>query len=205
MSLKEFETYIKTTFNQQKSATVNIKLPLSQSEIDYIQKYEIIPIDNITIENSVQHRFMDAYIERGHKETEEEIGQETIEFLDKPLEFLIINIEEFIYIETIWFKNLGIDAISLELDDVFKTYDVMLGLKQPKKKEKQIKQYLNEQMSVSPTTFDLLFNQNEGIWEINLTLNDIYNFKSDFTIGEAYLFIYEFLFNLAVIIEEENN
>lgn len=176
------------------------KGPIFEEEKAYLEKHELISID-ISVEENTSTRFNNAYIERSDKETEEMIAVESADFLKEPLEYLKKHKNEFIYIESEWFELSGADAVSLEADDVFGNYDVMLGLKLQKKFEKVIRLYLNDHLNGNEKRFDLLFNQDDGLWNLNFALDDLPGFKEDSTIGEAYSLIYRFLFTLAAVAE----
>lgn len=140
--------------------------------------------------------FSDAYIERCNKESEEVISIENPDFFNQSLDFLKRNKNEFIYIESPSFDSIGVDAISLELDDVFGTYDVMLGLKLPKKYQTRLKEQLNSHLSGEEPKFDLMFNGDDGLWDVNFTLNYVNGYTEELSIGDACSMIYDFLFTI---------
>ncbi|MDR6123187.1 hypothetical protein QFZ87_002784 [Bacillus sp. SLBN-46] len=140
--------------------------------------------------------FSDAYIERCDKETENMIKVETGTFLTQPLTYLKKNNNEFIYLESNWFEAIRVEAVSLEVDDVFGTYDVMLGLKLQKKFDKTLKEHLNTTLHGNEAKFDLMFSQDDGLWNLNFALNYVEGFKEDMTLNEAFQVIYQFLNNL---------
>ncbi len=148
-------------------------------------------------------RFADAYIERGDKETEEFLGEEPASFLKKPISYFKERKNEFLYMESEWFDLVGVDAVSFENDDVFGTYDVMLGLKLQKKHATAIKEYLDENIHGEGAGYDLMFDGNEGLWSLNFPLNGLGGYQEDLTIGEAYRMIYGVLFRLAESIENK--
>jgi len=111
-------------------------------------------------------------------------------------------IEEFMYLESPWFEMIGVDAISFEADSVFGNYDVMLGLKLPKKTEKSIKAFFLSHFHHEEASLDLMFNQNDGLWELNFALNDLAIYQAEWTIREAYTAIYQLLFLLVEEVEE---
>ncbi len=147
--------------------------------------------------------FTDAYIERCDKETENLIRNESPDFLSQPLVYLHKHKNEFIYLESKWFEGIKVDAVSLELDDVFKTYDVMLGLKLQKKFDKKIKEFLNLNLQGEGAKFDLMFIGEDGLWNLNFALNDVEGFEENMSIGEGYQLIYQFLLNLAERVKQE--
>jgi hypothetical protein len=173
---------------------------LFQEEKEYLEKHQF-DVHTYVLKES-DKRFSDAYIERCDKESENLIANESDSFLKQPLSFLKKNKNEFIYIESNWFDLIGVDAVSLEVDDVFGTYDVMLGLKLQKKLDKKLREYLADELqSEDELKFDLMFNGDEGIWSLNFALNNAEGFKEEMSIGEAYQLIYHFLFKLVEAVE----
>jgi hypothetical protein len=208
MIKKELKKYIEQQLNENQvsNKTEPTQIKLYQEEKNYLEKHSSVKgelAQNVTIiEMDSLSRFMnDVYIERCNKETEEFIAEESASFLDQPIQYFLEHIDEFMYLESPWFAIIGVDAISFEVDSVFKSYDVMLGLKLQKKFASQIKTYLSSTLQGEEARFSTMFDANEGIWNLNFTLNDLASFKSDWTIREAYSAIYHFLFNLGENIE----
>lgn len=154
-------------------------------------------------EKKPESRFLEVYIERSLKETDELVSTETGSFLEKPLHDLKENMSEFIYVESKWFDVIGIDAISLEVDDVFGTYEAMFGLKLKKNEETKIRDYVSENKLGETIKYNLLFNQQDGLWDMNLTLDHIKGFDEKMTFGEVLCFIYKYLFRLVLQIEQK--
>ncbi|WP_077213324.1 branched-chain amino acid aminotransferase [Bacillus dakarensis] len=140
--------------------------------------------------------FNNSYIERSNKETEEKISSESADFLEKSIQYLKKEMNEFIYIEDELFDKIGVDGVSLEVDDLFHTYDVMLGLKLPKKQENTIRTYLNNALKGEDIKFDLMFDGQDGLWNLNFTLDYVDGFREDMSILEAYRAIYQLLSSL---------
>jgi hypothetical protein len=141
-------------------------------------------------------QFTDVYIERCSKESETMISNETVEFLSHPLVYLKEHKEEFIYLESNTFEQIRVDAVSIEADDVFGTYDVMLGLKLQKKVEKMLKEKLETSLLGEGAKFDLIFSQDDGLWNLNFALDYVDGFQENITFGEAFQLIYQFLSDL---------
>jgi len=176
-------------------------------EYDYIKRHQLLSEDKESsvsfVEQESLSRFQhNVYIERGNKETEEVIAEESSAFLEQPIKYFKDHIDEFMYMESPWFNMIGVDAISFEADSAFGNYDVMLGLKQPKKSEKWLKSFLKESLQDEEATFDLMFSANDGLWDLNFSLNDLNTFKEDWTILQAYDAIYELIFKLVEKVEE---
>jgi hypothetical protein len=146
--------------------------------------------------------FSNAYIERGEKESEQTISQEDAAFLNHSIDYLKTHKKEFLYLESQSLDQIRVDAISLEADDVFGTYDVMLGLKLQKKYEKAIKTYLQDSLKGDGPKFDLIFNSQEGLWDVNFALNFVEGFEENIPLREAYQLIYDFLFRLVETVKE---
>jgi hypothetical protein len=176
-------------------------LELFKEEKDYLLKHGLIEEDTDLVEKSPELRFLDAYIERSNKESEEVIGEEGHTFLEQPLDYLKKHMNEFIYLESNWFEIIGVDAVSLEVDDLFGTYDVMLGLKIQKKFEPSIRMFLKDHLG-DEEKFDLMFSLDDGLWNLNFDLDSVEGYSETITVGEAFRLIYQFLFRLAEAVEE---
>ncbi|MEH6908178.1 MULTISPECIES: branched-chain amino acid aminotransferase [Neobacillus] len=192
------QQYILEQQSIQKSET----LTLFKEEKEYLEKNRLS--DNLQLsEKDPSIRFSDAYIERCDKETENMIKNESSSFLAQRLDYLKKHKNEFVYLESNWFDLIGVEAVSVEADDVFETYDVMLGLKLQKKFEKVLKDHLNSQLYGDEAKFDLMFSLEDGLWNLNFALNYVEGFNEDITIGEAFQLIYRFLFQLVEAVEGE--
>jgi hypothetical protein len=188
------QTKIKNYFSEEKTASF-------KEEIEYARKHQIINESSMIKEMDPVSRFSDAYIERSDKETEEFLGEESALFLNQPILYLKKHLNEFIYIESDCFPMIHAESICLEVDDIFRTYEVMLGLKLQKKYEKVIKAFLEQEL-IGEIKVSLLFNQTDGLWDFNFALNNLEGFQEDLTIGEVLVLIYRFLFKLAEAVEE---
>jgi hypothetical protein len=205
MLSKQIKEYIEKTLTIAKEGHGQ-QIEIFQEEKDFAEKHQFISLESLgdiaIIERKPEGRFTDAYIERSDKETEEFLGKEDASFLEKPLSYLKHNKKEFLYVESPWFEMLGVDAVSLEVDDVFGTYDVMLGLKLKKNLQPRIKEYLNNELKGDDQKFDLMFSPDEGLWNLNFTLDCVKGFQEDISLGKAYVLIYRFLFKLVESVEE---
>lgn len=196
---KRMKRYISSKWSEeQKNATVEIY----REEKEYIQKHELIPNDVTLIEKDPTTRFQDASIERCNKETEETLAKESFAFLKQPIDYLNKHKNEFIFLESNSLEIIGVDAIVLELSDVFGTYDVMLGLQLQKKFEISLKENLRKELQGEEARFELIFNQTDGLWDLNFPLNHVDGFKEEMSLEEAFRLIYRFIFNLVEKVEE---
>ncbi len=180
------------------------QIELFEEEKEYLEHHHLLPEDSKIVGlkiDSPTTRFSDAYIERSQKETDEMITSESASFLDQPITYLKDNKAEFIYIESKWFDIIRIDAISLEVDDVFGTYDAMFGLKLKKNEETTIREYVKENIVSEEAKYNLMFNQQDGLWDVNLTLDQINGFTETISIGGVLRLVYKFLFKLVEKVE----
>ncbi|BDH61929.1 hypothetical protein MTP04_20590 [Lysinibacillus sp. PLM2] len=144
------------------------------------------------------------YIERCNKETEEVISQEAASFLTTPVKHLKQNLNEFLYIESSTFETIKTNAITLELDDVFKTYMVLLGFKVQKKHSVIIKEYLENNLhGQGIKNYSAMFSNEDGLWDLNIPLDFMENFNEEQTISEAIEITYNFLLGLTQTIEQQ--
>lgn len=180
------------------------QIALYQEEKEYIEKYKLISDDVTLIEKDPTTRFLEAYIERCDKETEETLSKESFSFLEHPIDYLQKHKNEFLYLESNWLELIGVDAIAFEVNDVFGTYDVMVGLKLKKKFEATLKENLRKELLGDEAKFELMFNQGDGLWDLNFALNYVEGFKEEMSLEEAYRLIYRFLFKLVERTEERS-
>lgn len=149
--------------------------------------------------------FSEAYIERCNKDTETMIANESSNFLNQPLTYLKDHKNEFIYVESILFEEIGVEGVSLEVDDVFGTYDVMLGLKLQKKFEKMLKDQLNHSLQGDEAKFDILFSHDDGLWDLNFALNYVDGYRENISLHEALQLIHQFLSTLVHTIKQTSS
>ncbi|MFJ5762099.1 branched-chain amino acid aminotransferase [Neobacillus sp. NPDC093182] len=145
------------------------------------------------MEIKLNSSFNEAYIERCSKETETMIANESASFLTKPITYLKEHKREFIYVESALFEEIGVEGVSIEVDDVFGTYDVMLGLKLQKKFEKMLKEQLNHSLQGDEAKFDLMFSHDDGLWDLNFALNYVDAYRENLSIHESLQLIHQFL------------
>lgn len=177
------------------------KLELFKDEIEFANEHQLIPDGIEVVEKDEQSRWTNAYIERTEKDTVALVLVETLPFLNEPISFLKTHQKEFVYVESFSFDLLGIDAISLEVDDVFGTYTAMLGLKLQKKYEVQIKTYLDTHLSGTEGKYSVAFSEKDGLWDINFALSYAQGFKEEMTLKEAIELTYAFIFTLVKSLE----
>ncbi len=191
------EQYITEAFAQDAE-----KIELLSIEKNYAEKHDLIPAQVKVIEKPANSRFENAYLERCAKATVDLLLVETPNFLDDQIEHFKKRPEEFLYLESPLFSILGVDAVSLELDDVFGTYTAMFGLKLQKKFGPLIKAYLDTHLTGEEGKYSVAFSEKDGLWDMNFALSYAKGFAEDMTIREAYNLIYAFIFTLLEEVEE---
>lgn len=168
-------------------------------EMEYLLQNDLKSPEGLTIID-FKTALSQAVVERCDKETEELIADGHA-ILDEPVRYLKENSEHFVYLEAECFDRVGVDGVSLEMNDVFQTYGALLGLKLQKKFGPEIKQILAETLTNGEDSYELLFNGEDGLWDLNLTLNDMRGFSEEATLLEAYEMVYQFIFFLRFTIE----
>jgi len=88
------------------------------------------------------------------------------------------------------------ESFILEVDSVFKSYELLLGLQLQKKFEKDIRSFIEDALEGDNIRYSLMFNGQEGLWEVNLPLEKINGFNKEMTVSEAIKLAYLFLFDL---------
>lgn len=147
--------------------------------------------------------FTNITIERCDKETEELITKEDVSVLQTPLKQLKEKRNEFLYVESPTFEQVKVEAISLELDDVFETYMALLGLKVQKKHTATIKTFLKDNLHGEFVNSSAMFSGEDGLWDLNIPLDCMEGFIEDMTIEEALTFTCNFLHSLVESIEQQ--
>lgn len=199
MLQSNIQTYIEKEMNVQGQS-----LSLYQEEKEYALQKELVPQNLMIEEKEASSRFKDSYIERVDKETDELIAEESpLSFLDTPLSYVKEHRSEFLYVESKWFEFIKLDGCSFEVDDVFGTYKVLTGLHMQKKFGSLLKQFFAKELNESPTSVQLLFNDKDGLWDVNIELDAIKEFNEKMSIGEALVLTYRFFFYLVEYIENE--
>ena len=199
MLQSNIQTYIEKEMNVQGQS-----LSLYQEEKEYALQKELVPQNLMIEEKEASLRFKDSYIERVDKESDELIAEESpLSFLDTPISYLKEHRSEFLYIESKWFEFIKLDGCSFEVDDVFGTYKVLTGLHMQKKFGSLLKQFFAKELNESLTSVQLLFNDKDGLWDVNIELDAIKEFNEKMSIGEALVLTYRFFFHLVEYVENE--
>lgn len=199
---KRMKQYISSLMSEEQQATPSFEI--YQEEKEYMEEHELISNDVTLIEKDPTTRFQDAYIEKCDKNTEETLSEESFAFLEQPIDYLQKHKNEFLYLESKWLEIIGVDAITLELSDLFGTYDVMVGLQLQKKFEISLKENLRKELHGDEARFELIFNQTDGLFDLNFALNYVNGFKEKMSLEEAFRLIYRFLFKLVERMEERS-
>ncbi|KRD82009.1 hypothetical protein ASE51_23525 [Bacillus sp. Root147] len=199
MLQSNIQTYIEKEMNVQGQS-----LSLYQEEKEYALQKELVPQNLMIEEKEASLRFKDSYVERVDKETDELIAEESpLSFLDTPISYFKEHRSEFLYVESNWFEFIKLDGCSFEVDDVFGTYKVLTGLHMQKKFGSLLKQFFAKELNESSTSFQLLFNDKDGLWDVNIELDAIKEFNEKMSIGEVLVLTYRFFFHLVEYVENE--
>lgn len=190
MLKKQMEQFITNSMSES-------KLPLFDFEEEYAKKHNLLSSDETIVEKT----FFTDVLERCNKETEELEAVETPAFLKKSITYLKEQPNEFVYVESTLFELIRVDAVALELDNIFKTYSALFGLKLQKKFGDAIKTYLKANLR-EDAKFSVMFSGEDGLWEMNIALDDMEGFNEAQSFEESFKMIYRFAFKLLEAIEE---
>lgn len=141
-------------------------------------------------------------IERCLKETEDVIKEENESFMNEHASYFSKNVDEFLYVESEAFETIGVDGIAFEMDDVFETHTVLFGLKVQKKWGSFLKEYLDKHVGSNP--FSAMFSDKDGLWDVNIPLDQLDGFQKEMSITDAMDLTYRFIFKLLEAIEAAN-
>ncbi|MFC4354626.1 hypothetical protein ACFO0S_05965 [Chryseomicrobium palamuruense] len=122
------------------------------------------------------------------KETDEPVKLEDESFLAEPLSILKTQIENYLYVSKPHYADWKVEGYVLELDDIFRFYNLLVGLYIPKSKLAAVDEVLQSMWTNPDFNYALTYEANEGIAELNIPINYVKNFNEHATIGETILF-----------------
>ncbi|WP_332649060.1 hypothetical protein [Lysinibacillus sp. 54212] len=135
-----------------------------------------------------------------HKESEELISVGDVSLLNTSVQYVEEHPEQFLYIEASPFNEIKIDALVLEFDEAFKKPMALFGLKLQKKFGPAIQAYLKQELT-EDAIFGAMFSGEDGLWEINLTLDGIKDYEPSQTIQQSIEAVYNFVDGLMKEVE----
>ncbi|MBO0602322.1 branched-chain amino acid aminotransferase [Sporosarcina sp. E16_3] len=191
MLKKQMEKYIAEN-------TLDNKIEFFNVDKEYAAKHQLIAGDVTVVEKAFQF----SAIERCVKETENLIREEDQNFLNDSISYLKSHMNEFVYVESNAFEVIRVDAVVLELDDVFETYTALFGLKLQKKFGNDMKAYLDAHLHGDGAKYSVMFSNEDGLWDINFALDYIEGFSEDLSFVEVYQLMYNFIFKLIETVDE---
>ncbi|QNK89296.1 branched-chain amino acid aminotransferase [Sporosarcina sp. resist] len=191
MLKKQMEKYIAEN-------TLDNKIEFFNVDKEYVAKHQLIAGDVTVVEKA----FKFSAIERCVKETENLIREEDQNFLNESISYLKNHMNEFVYVESNAFEVIRVDAVVLELDDVFETYTALFGLKLQKKFGNDMKAYLDKHLHGDGAKYSVMFSNEDGLWDMNFALNYIEGFSEDLSFVEVYQLMYDFIFKMVEAVDE---
>jgi hypothetical protein len=159
-------------------------------------------LEGEVLSEDTRSRFQELIIERCNKESEETVKKESASFLDNPLSILKSHKDEFLFLNAEWFEIIRIDGISIEIDDVFGHYAAMFGLKLQKKFRDEMEEYLDVTLQ-DEQGYNLLFNGEDGLWDVNIAINNLPSISEDLTLKDVIEIIYVYLFEMIEKVTEK--
>ncbi len=184
--------------NDGKNGKISV-LPIERA---YLLENGLADEENIVIGN-ISDRLGQTYMELANKESDEVIKQGMpASFLEEKISLLRLNLEEYLYVESDLFNIIQVDGLTLEVDSVFRKYDALFGFRAPKKQEQLIRAYFVEQLG-EEATYSLMFNGQDGLWDVNFPIENVDGFTEDLTVAETLELFYQFMFELGKKLEEK--
>jgi len=180
----------------------NGKISVLPFESAYLLENALEDEENIII-GTISNRLGQPYMELANKESDEVIKQGMpASFLEEKISLLKLNLEEYLYVEADLFTIIQVDGLTLEVDSVFRKYDALFGFRAPKKQEQLIRAYFVEQLG-EEATYSLMFNGQDGLWDVNFPIENVDGFTEDLTVAETLELFYQFMFELGKKLEEK--
>lgn len=174
------------------------QLALLDVEKNYVEKHELLPNDAIVEVTSLTFNV----IERCDKEHEELLAEETTSFLTQPIKYLKEHPLEFMYVESDRLDVIRVDTFALEFDEAFGIYSALFGLRLQKKQGEFLHSYLTTQLQHEKQAYSVAFSGQEGLWEVNLSLDALRGFNEQQSFDEVLEQLYSFVFRLLEELEE---
>ena len=191
MLKKQMEKYIAEN-------TLDNKIEFFNVDKEYAAKHQLIAGDVTVVDKAFQF----SAIERCVKETENLIREEDQNFLNDSISYLKNHMNEFVYVESNAFEVIRVDAVVLELDDVFETYTALFGLKLQKKFGNDMKAYLDQHLHGDGAKYSVMFSNEDGLWDVNFALDYIDGFSENLSFVEVYQLMYDFIFKMVEAVDE---
>lgn len=119
------------------------------------------------------------------KETDELVTASDEKILEQPLTTLKTQIENYLYVAKPHYSEWKVEGFVLELDDIFRFYNLLVGIYIPKSKLPMVDEVLKSMWTNPDFKYALTYEANEGLAELNVPLNYVDKFDEHATIGEA--------------------
>lgn len=128
-----------------------------------------------------------------NKETDELVTPGDEKLLEQPLSTLKTQIEHYLYVAKPSYAEWKVEGFVLELDDIFRFYNLLVGIYIPKSKLPLVDEVLQSMWANPEFKYALTYEANEGLAELNVPLNYVKTFDEHATIGETITFSEELL------------
>lgn len=113
--------------------------------------------------------------------------------LVQPISELKKSIDTYLYIAKPGYDKFKVEGFVLELDDIFRFYNALIGLYIPKSKMPVVQEVIMSHWANPDFKFAFSYEANEGLAELNLPLDYMKNFQLNGSIGETIAFVEELL------------
>lgn len=190
MLTKQIAAYIAKHINNQTIA-------LTEVEQQYALQHQLLPNDVSVVPRCVDVQVLDCCL----KETEEIVASNIPLSLQQPIQYIKEHQDQYMYIESSLLETVLVDAVVLEFDEAFEVYMALFGLQVQKKYGNTMKQFLDSYLVGEGLKYSAAFSGEDGLWEINITLDALDRFCESWTVQDALLAVYQAVFALLQHIE----
>ncbi|MDE5053036.1 hypothetical protein [Niallia taxi] len=192
---KNMKKYLESKSENEKIAALSV-------EKAYLLENGLAAEEGIVIV-SFSEKLGEFYMELANKESDETVKEGlSASFLEEKISLLKTNLDEYLYVETDLFDMIQVDGLTLEVDSVFRKYDGLFGFRAPKKQEQVIRSYFSEKLG-SETPYSLMFNNQDGLWDVNLPIEYMEGFTEELSVAAALELFYSFMFALGSLLDEK--
>ena len=175
-----------------------VNVALLDVEKAYAKKHAILSDEDIIETTTLP---VDV-LERCDKETEELLTEETASFLAMPIHYLKEHPNEFLYVASERLDVIRVDSLALEYDQMFDVYSVLFGLRLQKKQSEFLHTYLKAHLQHEKMTYSVIFEEKDGLWDVNIALDALDEFSEEATFEEVLVRLYRLIFALLEELEE---
>ncbi len=132
---------------------------------------------------------MTTHFEVYSKETDELLHSFTQQDLSKAMSYFNDHLDHYLYVSKPEYQDFRIEGFVLETDDIFRFYNVLIGIYIPKSKMEVVKNEIDSIWNNPDFRYAFTYDANEGVAELNLPLNYLQGFDPTSSIETTIAFV----------------